>query len=264
MDNFNFHRPQTLTDAVSALKGADEGKFLGGGQSLIPTLKLELASYSDLISLDGLTELKGIEATANGVVIGAGMTHAAVAKSSVVREAIPALAELASHIGDPQVRNRGTLGGSVAHADPAADYPAAVIALKTTVHTDRRTLSGDTFFTGMFETALEDDEIITKIAFTKPDKAWYAKFENPASKYAVVGVMVAKFGSEVRVGVTGASSHAHRFEAMEKALSASFTPEAVGDLKPDAAGLNEDVSFSAEYRAHLVNVMARRAVERAV
>lgn len=264
MQNFQFHTPKTLADAVSALKSAEEAKVLGGGQSFIPAMKLDLASCSDLVSLAGIEEMKGIRAEGNSLVIGASCTHAEVAASSVVQGAIPALAALAGHIGDAQVRNRGTLGGSVAHADPAADYPAAVVSLKTTVETDRRSISGDDFFTGFFETALEEDEIIKAIRFTKPEKAYYAKFANPASKYAIAGVMVAKHGAEVRVAVTGAAACVFRIPAMESALASSFSASAIADIKVPADDLTDELDASPDYKAHLVGVMARRAVESAI
>lgn len=264
MENFNFHRPKSLADAVAALKGTEDGKFLAGGQSLIPALKLELASFSDLVSLSDIDELKGVTASGGGLTIGAATTHAEVAKSAAVRETIPSLARMAEHIGDPQVRNRGTLGGSVAHADPAADYPAAILALKAQIQTDRRTIGGDDFFTGLYETALEDDEIIKSVTFAKPDKSFYAKFDNPASKYAIVGVYVAKFADGVRVAVTGAASAAFRMTAMEEALTASFSADALAGIEVPTDDLNDERNASPEYRAHLIKVMARRAVEQVI
>jgi carbon-monoxide dehydrogenase medium subunit len=263
MENFQFHAPRSLDEAISALKSTDEGKFLAGGQSLIPVMKLDMAAYTDLVSLKNLEELKGIRAEGGTLVVGAGSTHAQVAANETVKRTLPALADLASHIGDPQVRNRGTLGGSVAHADPAADYPAAIVALKATLETDRRRISCDDFFTGMFETALEEDEIITKVHFQTPEKAWYAKFANPASKYAIAGVMVAKHGGEVRVAVTGAGPKVFRVPEMEQALAGSFSPSAIEGISVSPEGLNEEREASPEYRAHLIGVMARRAVRNA-
>lgn len=260
MENFQYHQPTSLAEASSALTGAEEGKYLGGGQSLIPAMKLGLAMCSDLVSLRGIPELKGIRVEGTTLVVGAASTHAEVAASPDVKATIPSLADLAGHIGDPQVRNRGTLGGSVAHADPAADYPAAVVGLRSTIKTDRRTIASDDFFTGLFETALDEGEIITEIHFEKPDKAAYAKFANPASKYAIVGVMVAKYGSEARVAVTGAGSYVFRVPEMESALAARFEPSAIEGLKVPPDDLNGDLSASPAYRAHLVGVMARRAV----
>lgn len=264
MQNFEFHRPKTIAEAVAALKDSDgDGKLLAGGQSLIPVLKHELAMPSALISLADISGLDEIRLDGDNLAIGAKCTHAAVAASDVVKGAIPALAKLASHIGDPQVRNRGTLGGSVAHADPAADYPAAVLGLGATIKTDRRSIAADDFFTGFFETPLESDEIVTAVHFPKAEKAAYAKFASPASKYAIVGVFVAKTAGGVRVAVTGAGSKVFRVTEMETALAANFSSDAIKDVKIAADDLNGDVEADAEYRAHLVNVMARRAVDAA-
>ncbi|MEQ9495766.1 MAG: xanthine dehydrogenase family protein subunit M [Deltaproteobacteria bacterium] len=264
MQNFEFHRPKTVEEAVAALKKTDgDGKLLAGGQSLIPVLKHELAMPSALISLADIGGLDQIAAEGDAVVIGAKCTHAEVAASDVVQGALPALAKLASHIGDPQVRHRGTLGGSVAHADPAADYPAAVLALGATIKTDRREIAADDFFTGFFETPLEDDEIVTGVSFPKAEKSAYAKFASPASKYAIVGVFVAKTSGGVRVAVTGAGPKVFRVTEMETALAANFSSDAIKDIKVSADDLNGDVEANAEYRAHLVTVMARRAVDAA-
>ncbi len=260
MYEFNVHKPGSVADAVSALKGADDGKFMAGGQTLIPTLKQRLASPSDVVDLGGVGELKGIRQDGSNIVVGAMATHAEVATSDVVRSQIPALAHLASHIGDPQVRNRGTIGGSIANADPAADYPAAIVGLNATVHTNKRTIAADDFFTGLFETALADDEIVTAVSFPKPDKAGYQKFPNPASRYAIVGVMVAQTGGETRVAVTGAGPAVFRSSDAESALSGNFSADALSNLAVGSADLNSDIHASAEYRAHLVGVMARRAV----
>jgi aerobic carbon-monoxide dehydrogenase medium subunit len=208
MRDFELHRPTTVADAVALLKGRGDGKFLAGGQSLLPVLKLELAEPSDLISLAGVKGLREIRIDGDRVAIGALVTHDEVHRSAEVGRAIPALASLAGQIGDAQVRNRGTLGGSVAHADPAADYPAALLALGATIVTDRRRLAAESFFTGLFETALERDELITAIHFPVPKRAAYAKFAHRASKYALVGVMVAETASGVRVAVTGAARRA--------------------------------------------------------
>ncbi len=261
MNDFEYHQPTTVAEAVAALKGAEEGKFLAGGQSLIPVLKMDMAMPSDLISLGGIAELKGIEADGDGVTIGAQATHHDVATSDAVKAAVPALADMAEHIGDAQVRNRGTLGGSVAHADPAADYPAALVALGATIVTDRREIAADDFFTGLFETALEEDELIVKVKFPKAPKASYAKFASPASKYAIAGVFVAqRADGSVRVAVTGAGSHVFRIEAMENALSSNWSADAIAGIVVPADELNSDVEADADYRAHLVGVMARRAV----
>lgn len=260
MYEFNVHKPGSVADAVSTLKGADDGKFLAGGQTLIPTLKQRLASPSDVVDLGKVDELKGIRQDGGAIVIGAMTTHAEVAASDVVRSQIPALAHLAGHIGDPQVRNRGTIGGSIANADPAADYPAAIVGLNATVHTNQRTIAGDDFFTGLFETVLGDDEIVTAVSFPKPDKAGYQKFPNPASRYAIVGVMVAQTGGQTRVAVTGAGPSVFRVADAESALAGNFSAGALDGLSVSAADLNSDIHASADYRSHLVGVMAKRAV----
>lgn len=260
MYQFQYQRPATVKDAVKALKGADDAKLLAGGMTLLPTMKLRLASPSDLIDLSQISELKGIRREGDKLVVGAMTTHSDIAASSDVQKAIAALAKLASGIGDPQVRNRGTIGGSIANNDPAADYPAAIVGLAATVHTDHREIVGDDFFTGMFETALEEGEIITKVSFPVPKRAGYAKFPNPASRYAIVGVMVAETASGVRVAVTGAGPSVFRVSEMEKALKANFSPAALDGLTVNSDGLNEDLHATGEYRAHLVTVMAKRAV----
>ncbi len=260
MYDFSYHKPSSLAEAAKALGSAEDGKLMAGGMTLIPTLKQRLARPSDVIDLGGIVELKGIRRAGNALVIGAMARHAEVAHSDVVRSAIPALAELAEWIGDPQVRNRGTIGGSIANADPAADYPAAVVGLGATVETNKRKIAADDFFKGLFETALEDGEIVTAVSFPIPEKAAYMKFPNPASRYAIVGAFVAKTGGGVRVAVTGAGPSVFRVAAMEQALAKSFTPDAIKDIKVAADGLNADIHASAEYRAHLVTVMARRAV----
>ncbi|HZS85043.1 MAG TPA: xanthine dehydrogenase family protein subunit M [Stellaceae bacterium] len=260
MYDFSYHKPSSLAEAAKALGSAEDGKLMAGGMTLIPTLKQRLARPSDVIDLGGIVELKGIRRAGNALVIGAMARHAEVAHSDVVRSAIPALAELAEGIGDPQVRNRGTIGGSIANADPAADYPAAVVGLGATVETNKRKIAADDFFKGLFETALEDGEIVTAVSFPIPEKAAYMKFPNPASRYAIVGAFVAKTGGGVRVAVTGAGPSVFRVAAMEQALAKSFTPDAIKDIKVAADGLNADIHASAEYRAHLVTVMARRAV----
>jgi carbon-monoxide dehydrogenase medium subunit len=260
MYNFNYHRPTTLADAAALLAGNAEAKLLAGGHTFIPTLKQRLAMPSDLIDLAGVAELRGINEEGGGVTIGAMTRHAEVVGSDVVRRVIPALAKLAEHIGDPQVRHRGTLGGSISNNDPAADYPGAVVGLGATVRTNKREIAGDDFFTGMFETALGEDEIVTAVHFPKPQKAAYAKFPNPASRYAIVGVFVAQTGSGVRVAVTGAGPCVFRVPAMEQALTANFAASALDGITVDAGDLNSDIHASAEYRAHLVTVMAKRAV----
>ncbi len=260
MYEFNVQKPGSVADAVAALKAAEDGKYLAGGQTLIPTLKQRLASPTDVIDLGQVAELKGMRQEGDTIVIGAMTTHAEVASSDLVKEHIPALADLANHIGDPQVRNRGTLGGSIANADPAADYPAAIVGLNATVHTNQRTIAADDFFTGLFETALAEDEVVTAVSFPKPGKAAYSKFPNPASRYAIVGVMVAQTAGETRVAVTGAGPSVFRMADAESALAADFAASALDGLSVDAGDLNSDIHASANYRAHLVGVMAKRAV----
>jgi carbon-monoxide dehydrogenase medium subunit len=260
MHDFQYHRPASAADAAGLIASKSDGKIVAGGMTLIPTLKQRLAQPSDLVDLGGIAELKGVKAEGAGITIGAMTTHADVARSAEVQKAIPALAVLAGGIGDPQVRNRGTIGGSVANSDPAADYPAAVLALGATIRTNKREIKADDFFKGMFETALAEGEIITAIHFPKPDKAGYSKFPNPASRYAIVGVFVAKAGSGVRVAVTGAGPCAFRSKDLESALAASFTPDAAKAVKIKADGFNSDLHATAAYRAHLVSVMASRAV----
>jgi carbon-monoxide dehydrogenase medium subunit len=260
MYDFNYQAPASLADAHAAISSAEDGKLMAGGMTLIPTLKQRLARPSDVIDLGKIAELKGISRDGNSLVIGAMTTHGAVANSDLVKQAIPALAALAEGIGDPQVRNRGTIGGSICNNDPAADYPAALVALGATVKTDRRSLAAEDFFTGMFETALELDEIVTAVSFPIPEKAAYAKFPNPASRYAVVGVFVARTGGATRVAVTGAGPQVFRSSEMEAALGGSFSPTALDGLKLPADGLNSDIHASAAYRAHLITVMAKRAV----
>jgi carbon-monoxide dehydrogenase medium subunit len=260
MYNFNYQAPADVATAVAALKASDDGKLMAGGQTLIPTLKQRLARPSDVIDLGKIGALKGIRRDGNAIVIGAMTPHAEVAASDLVRSTIPALADLADGIGDPQVRNRGTLGGSICNNDPAADYPGAVVALAATIHTDRRTIAGEDFFTGMFETALEPDEIVTAVSFPIPTKAAYTKFPNPASRYAIVGVFVAQGAGGPRVAVTGAGPCVFRATDFEAALAKSFSPDALNGLSVEEDGLNADIHASSAYRAHLIGVMARRAV----
>jgi aerobic carbon-monoxide dehydrogenase medium subunit len=260
MYNFEYHSPKSVADAAALLTGKADGKLMGGGMTLIPTLKQRLAKPSDVIDLGRIPDLKGIKRDGNTVVIGAMTRHHDVASSDVVKGAIPALADLASLIGDPAVRNRGTCGGSIANNDPAADYPAAVLALNATIITNKRRIAADDFFKGLFETALDPAEIITAVSFPLAEKAAYMKFRNPASRYAIVGVFVAKNGNNVRVGVTGAGACAYRQKDMEAALSKSFTADAIKSIVQKQDNLNSDIHASAEYRAHLVGVMARRAV----
>lgn len=261
---FNYHRAKNLADAAQKLSASGDAKLLAGGQTLVAAMKLRLAAPSDLVDLRDVAELRGIRKEGKELVIGAMSRHAEVASSKEVRQAIPALAVLATGIGDPMVRNMGTLGGSVANNDPAADYPAAVLGLGATVTTSKRRIEADKFFTGMYETALEPGEIITAISFPVPKRAGYAKFKNPASRYAIVGVFVADFGGSARVAVTGAGPSVFRVAEMEKALAKKFSADAVAKVAVPAKGLNSDIHASAEYRAHLVAVMARRAIEQAL
>lgn len=263
MYQFDYHKPSSLGEAQALFAGAADPKFMSGGQTLIPTLKQRLASPSDVIDLGNLAELMGISVSGGVVTIGAGTKHAEVHASAEVRKTLPALSELAGWIGDPLVRHRGTLGGSVANADPSADYPAALVALNATIHTTKRTIAAEQFFKGMFETALEANEIVTKVAFPVADMAAYEKFRNPASRYAMVGVFVAKTAAGVRIAVTGAAPSVFRVSEMEAALATSFTADAIAGIKVAADGLNSDMHGSAEYRAHLVTVMAKRAVAKA-
>jgi aerobic carbon-monoxide dehydrogenase medium subunit len=260
---FEYHRPTSLSEVTSLLGSRPEAKLLAGGHTLIPTLKQRLAQPTDLIDLGRIQELKGIREEGGGLVIGAMTTHGEVMRSDVVRRVIPGLADLAGWVGDAQVKNLGTIGGSIANADPAADYPAAIVGLKATVKTNKREIPGDDFFPGMFETALDDGEVITAVVFPKPQRCAYMKFPNPASRYAIVGVMVAQTGGETRVAVTGAGPSVFRLQDFERALSSNFSVDAIKDLTVSADGLNSDIHASAEYRAHLVKVMAQRAVKKA-
>jgi carbon-monoxide dehydrogenase medium subunit len=260
MHNFAFHRPASVADAVKAVGAASDGKIIAGGQTLLPTLRQRLASPSDLVDLGAIADLKGIKAEGDGLTIGAMTTHAEVASSAIVQGTIPALAHLAVHIGDRQVRARGTIGGSLANNDPAADYPAAALGLGATIRTNKREIKADDYFQGMFSTALEDGEIITAIHFPKPEKAGYEKFVQPASRFALVGVFVAKTKGGVRVAVTGAGQEGvFRAKEVEAAL-ANFTADAAKGAKVPAGHLNSDLHGSAEYRAHLISVLAGRAV----
>jgi len=261
MHNFHYHRAADVADAAAKLAATDDPKLLAGGMTLLPTLKNRLAAPSDLIDLATIAGLKGISVEGKEVVVRAMTPHAVVAASADVQTALPALAQLAGNIGDPAVRHRGTIGGSVANSDPAADYPAACVGLDATIVTNQRKIAADDFFQGLFETALGHGEIITEVRFQIPDRAHYMKFRHPASGYAVVGVMVAQYGSKARVAVTGAGPCVFRVAEMEAALEKSFAPASVANIKVSAEQLMGDIHCSAEYRAHLISVYARRAVE---
>lgn len=261
---FNYHRAASVSDAAAKLAANGDAKVLAGGQTLLAAMKLRLASPSELVDLAGIADLRGIKVEGANVVIGAMTRHSQVAESPEVRIAIPALAVLAGSIGDRMVRNMGTLGGSLANNDPAADYPAAVVGLAATVHTNTRKIAADDFFTGLYGTALEAGEIITAVSFPIPKRAGYAKFPNPASRYAMVGVFVSESASGIRVAVTGAGPCVFRMAEMEKALNAKFAPESVAGITIAADDLSSDMHASAQYRAHLVGVMAKRAVAAAI
>jgi carbon-monoxide dehydrogenase medium subunit len=262
--DFNYHRAANAAEAEVLFASAREPKFLAGGQTLIPAMKQRLSAPSDLIDIGSLNDLAFIGERDGTIVIGANTRHADVAASELVRRRIPALSELAEEIGDPAVRHMGTLGGSLATSDPAADYPAAVLGLGAEVVTTRRAIPADSYFIGLFQTALEEGEIITEVRFPVPRRAGYAKFRNPASHYAVVGVFVAEAHADVRVGVTGAGPCAFRPTRMEEALARQFARESIAGISIPADGLNSDLHASAEYRAHLVSVMATRAVAAAI
>jgi carbon-monoxide dehydrogenase medium subunit len=264
MYNFTFHRPGTVRQAANLLGKNPEGKILAGGHSLLPVMKQRLAQPSALIDLSKVEGLNAIEHKGRSVTIGAMATHFEVANSPVVKEAIPALAALAGGIGDPAVRHRGTIGGSIANNDPNADYPAACLGLGATIITNKRRIAADDFFTGLFSTALEDGEIITKNSFPIAKKAAYEKFKHPASGFALVGVFVSKRGSEIRVAVTGAGANGvFRVKSFEEALKKRFAAKSLEGLSIPATGMNSDIHATPEYRAHLVGVLARRALAKA-
>jgi carbon-monoxide dehydrogenase medium subunit len=259
----NYHRASSVADAAKLMQSGD-AKLLSGGMTLIPAMKTRLAAPSDVVDISRIGELKGVSVSGDTVTIGAATTHAEVAADATLKKAAPAVADLASHIGDPHVRHKGTIGGSVANNDPAADYPAALLALNATIVTDRREIAAEDFFTGLFETSLKEGEIITAVRFTAPEKAGYEKFRNPASLYAIAGVFVAKGKDGVRVAVTGAGENGvFRGGDFEAALAKSFDASAVEGIKVSADGLMSDIHASAEYRANLIKVMAKRAVAKA-
>ena len=259
MYDFAYHKPSSLAEAVKLLADP-EAKALSGGQTLLPALKHRLNRPSALVDLTGIAEMKGIRLEGDTLVIGALSRHADIQDSDVVRQAIPALARMAGHLGDTQVRNRGTIGGSLANNDPAADYPAAALALGARFVTDRREIGADEFFQGMFTTALEPDELVVALRFPVPEKAGYAKMRNPASRYVLTGVFVAQGPAGVRVVVNGAGPGVFRQPEMEAALAANWSPDAVAGIRQSPDDLLSDIHGGAEYRAHLVTVMAKRAL----
>jgi carbon-monoxide dehydrogenase medium subunit len=263
MHSFELLRPTSVAAAADALKKSG-GKALAGGQSLVAAMKLRLSDPGTVVDLSQIAELRGIRKEGKAITVGALSTHSQVAESSVVKGAIPTLAQLASGIGDRQVRNVGTIGGSIAHNDPAACYPSAIVGLNATIKTNTRAIDADSFFTGLFETALGEGEIITAVSFPVPTKAGYVKFPNPASRFALVGVFVAQTADGVRVAVTGAAATVFRATDIERALTSSFTPEAARAVAVSPSGLNGDIHASPEYRAHLIPVLAARAVAAAV
>ena len=258
MKSFNFRSPANTKEATKLASA--KSTFLAGGMTLLPAMKLRLAAYSDLINIKKIKGLSGIKVSSKSIKIGATTTHAEVSSSKEVKKTISSLANLADGIGDPQVRNRGTIGGSIANNDPAADYPSACLALRATIHTSKRKIESDKFFKGMFETDLKKGELIESVEFEVPEKSCYIKYPNPASRYAIVGVYVAKLKNEVRVAVTGAASSVFRSKELEEALSSNFSPSTIDKITVSNKGLNSDIHASAEYRAHLIKVMAKKAV----
>ena len=258
MKNFKFKSATSTKEAAKLY--SNRSAFLAGGMTILPAIKLRLAGYSDLINIKKIKSLAGIKVSSKSLRIGSTTTHAEVASSKEVGKSIPSLAVLADGIGDPQVRNRGTIGGSIANNDPAADYPSACLALNATIHTNKRKISADKFFKGMFDTELKKEELIETIEFEIPEKSAYAKFPNPASRYAIVGVYVAKLKKEIRVAITGVESCVFRCKKLEDALSSNFSPSTIDNVNISSKGFNADIHASAEYRAHIIKVMAKKAV----
>ncbi len=259
MKNFTYHSAKDSKEATKL--SSSNSAFLAGGMTTIPSMKLGLASYKDIIDIKGIKKLSGIKVSGKSVTIGATTKHAEVANSKEVKKAIPSLADLAEGIGDPAVRNRGTIGGSIANNDPAADYPSACIALNATIHTNKRKIDAEKFFKGMFETSLKSGEIIEAIEFKVPEKSCYQKYPNPASRYAIVGVYVAKHKKGVNVAVTGAKSCVYNEKNLKQALSKSFSSSVLDNVRISSSGMNSDIHASAEYRANMVKVFAKKAVE---
>ena len=258
MKNFNFHSVKNVKEAKKL--ASNRSAYLAGGMTTIPAMKLGLAYHSDIINIKNIKGLSGVKVSGNSLKIGATTKHAEVAVSKEVKKIIPSLAHLAEGIGDPQVRNRGTIGGSIANNDPAADYPSACLALNATIHTSDRKIDAKKFFKGLFETALKKGELIEAVEFQVPKKSSYAKFPNPASRYAIVGVYVAKFKKEVRVAITGVESCVFRCKKLEDALLSNFSASAIDSVNFSSKGFNTDIHASAEYRAHIIKVMAKKAV----
>ena len=258
MKTFNYHSAKDVKEASKL--ASSNSAFLAGGMTTIPSMKLGLASYKDIIDIKRIKKLSGIKVSGKTVTIGSTTKHTEVANSKEVKKAIPSLTALAEGIGDPQVRNRGTIGGSIANNDPAADYPSACLALNAIIHTSKRKIPADKFFKGMFETDLKKGELIEEVEFEVPEKSTYSKFPNPASRYAIVGVYVAKLKKEVRVAVTGAGNCVFRSKELESALLNNFSPSAIDNVNISSKGLNSDIHASAEYRAHIIKVMTRKAV----
>ena len=259
MKTFNYHSTKNVKEATKL--ASSSSAFLAGGMTTIPSMKLGLASYKDIIDIKRIKKLSGIKASGKSVTIGATTKHVEVANSKEVKKAIPSLAALAEGIGDPQVRNRGTIGGSIANNDPAADYPSACIALNATIHTNSRKISADKFFTGMFETSLKKGELIEAVEFQVPEKSCYQKYPNPASRYAIVGVYVAKHKKGVNVGVTGAKSSVYNEKNISSVLSKRFSSSAIDGIKISSSDMNSDIHGSAEYRANMVKIFAKKAVD---
>ena len=258
MKRFSFHSGNNRREAKKLASG--KSVFLAGGMTTIPAMKLRLASYSDIIDIKNIKDLSGIKVSSKSLRVGAITKHAEVANSKEVKKSIPSLADLAEGIGDPQVRNRGTIGGSIANNDPSADYPSACLALNATIHTSNRKIDADKFFKGMFETVLKKNELIQTIEFQVPEKSCYLKFPNPASRYAIVGIYVVKYKKEVNVAVTGVESAVFRCKKIESALKSNFSSSALDSVKISASGFNSDIHASSDYRAHLIKVLAKKAV----
>ena len=258
MKGFNFHSVKNVKEAKKLASG--KSAFLAGGMTTIPAMKLRLASYSDIIDIKNIKDLSGIKVSSKNLKIGATTKHAEVAASKEVKRVISSLAHLADGIGDPQVRNRGTIGGSIANNDPAAAYPSACLALNAIIHTSDRKINADKFFKGLFETALKKGELIQAVEFQVPDKSCYVKFPNPASRYAIVGIYVAKYKKEVNVAVTGVESVVFRCKKIESALKSNFSSSALDSVKINSSGFNSDIHASSGYRAHLIKVLAKKAV----